>query len=146
MNRIVNLLLVVLIATKIYAQAECPEPTEVEYKKVMSSAFAKEYEECPVIINAEYFNDGYLKNYRKPSKLKKMYFFQCISIGGKAKSASLSNEMSGDFFVIDKEQADQVLKLIRGDKIKITGTTFTQKYMGTTLNVFFVVSKIEKKN
>ncbi|TAG52531.1 MAG: hypothetical protein EAZ27_12165 [Cytophagales bacterium] len=126
-----------------FAQTGCPEAKEESYKKVMSSAFAKDYEKCPVIITAEYFGEGYLKNYRKPSKIKKMYFFQCVNIGDNGNPAPLTNEISGDFFVIDKTKASEVLDLKKGNKLKLTGTTFTQNYMGIELSVFFIVTKVE---
>lgn len=72
-----------------------------------------------------------------------MYFFQCVGLGEKGKSVPLSNEMSGDFFVIDKEKADVVLGLKKGDKIRLTGKTFTQNYFGTEVNTFFIVEKVE---
>jgi len=122
---------------------DCPELQIESYKKVMSSAFAKDYKDCPVIIEAEYLKGGYLKNYRKPKKLKKMYFFQCISIGGETKTAAITNEVSGDFFVIDKKMADKVLDLKKGQKLKITGKTFVQNYFGTELSAFLIVSDIE---
>mgnify|MGYP003611953891 CR=1 FL=1 len=127
-----------------FSQTNCNEAKEETYKKVMSSAFAKDFEKCPVIINCEYFTEGYLNGWRKPNKLKKMYFFQCVDLGEKGKPAPLSNEMSGDFFVIDKEKADEVLKLKKGDKIRLTGKTFTQNFYGTEINTFFIVEKVEK--
>jgi len=126
-----------------FAQNKCPEATEENYKKVMSSAFAKDYEKCPVIIVAEYFGDGYLKNYRKPSKIKNMYFFQCVNVGDNGRQDPATNETSGDFFVIDKSLANEVVDLKKGDKLKLTGTTFTQNYLGTNLNIFFIVNKVE---
>jgi hypothetical protein len=125
------------------AQTECPEPKEENYKKVMSSAFAKDFEKCPVIIVAEYFADGFLKNYRKPSKINKMYFFQCVNVGDSGKSMPFTKDPVGDFFVIDKSNADKVFGFKRGDKLKLTGTTFTQNYWGTELNTYFIVTKIE---
>lgn len=110
----------------------------------MSSAFSKDYEKCPVIITVEYFGEGYLKNYRKPSKIKNMYFFQCVNVGDNGKPAPMTNEMSGDFFVIDKTKANDVIELKKGDRIKLTGTTFTQNFWGTELSVFFIVTKVEK--
>jgi len=122
---------------------KCPKPTLQKYRKVMSSAFAKEYSSCPVIIEAQYLKEGYLTNMRKPRKLKKMYFFQCTSIGGDTKNAPLTNEPVGDFFVIDKKKADLVLDLKKGQKIRLTGKTFVQKFFGVGLSVFFIVSDIE---
>lgn len=127
-----------------FAQSNCPEADSVSYKKVMSSAFAKDYEKCPVIITAEYFGEGYLKNYRKPSKLKNMYFFQCVNIGDNGKQAPITNEVAGDFFVIVKDKANDIIELKKGDKLKLTGTTFTQNYFGTELGTFFIVTKVVK--
>ena len=144
MRILILIILVAIYTIPAYCQTDCVSPHEENYRKVMSPAFAKEYEKCPVTITAEYFTDGYLKNYRKPNKIKNMYFFQCTNIGEIAKPAPLTNEMSGDFFVIDKAKADKVLELKKGDKLKLTGTTFTQNYFGTELSTFFVVTMIEK--
>lgn len=144
-----NLILIISLAFATefcYAQTDCPPAKEEKYRKVMSSAFAKDFESCPVIITAEYFGEGYMKNYIKPSKLKNMYFFQCINIGDNGKPMPLSNELSGDFFVIEKDKANEVLDLKKGDKLKLTGNTFTPNYMGTELSSFFIVQKVEKIN
>lgn len=109
----------------------------------MSSVFAKEFEKCPVTITAEYFKEGYLKGYRKPRKLKKMYFFQCVAEGGEGTSQPFQKGLSGDFFVINKKMADKVIDLKKGDKLELTGTTFTQNYFGTELNIFFIVTEIK---
>jgi hypothetical protein len=125
------------------SKSSCPIAKEEKYKKVMSSAFAKDYEKCPVIITAEYFKEGYLKDFRKPSKLKEMYFFQCVNIGDEGTTTPGTNEMAGDFYVIDKDKAEQVLDLKKGDKVKLTGTTYTQKVWGTEVNTFFIVANVE---
>jgi hypothetical protein len=144
MKKISLSIVITILTTCLYAQTKCPEAKNENYKKVMSSAFAKEYEKCPVIITAEYFSEGYLKNYRKPSKIKNMYFFQCVNIGDNGKPMPVTNEISGDFFVIEKANAGDVFDLKKGDKLKLTGTTFTQNYFGTELNTFFIVTKVEK--
>ena len=144
MKYIIITLSVLLFSINTFSQTDCTEAKEEKYKKVMSSAFAKDFEKCSVIINCEYFTEGYLNGWRKPNKLKKMYFFQCIGSGEKGKTVPMSNEMSGDFFVIDKEKADVVLSLKKGDKIRLTGKTFTQNYFGTEVNTFFIVEKLEK--
>ncbi|MEO9511727.1 MAG: hypothetical protein ABJN84_18210 [Flavobacteriaceae bacterium] len=110
----------------------------------MSSAFAKEYRDCPVTIDAVYFKDGFLNGFKKPSRLRKMYFFQCTDDDGSTKTTAMTNEVSGDFFVIEKELADRVLDLQKGDKIKVTGTTFIQNYFGMKLGVYFIVQEIVK--
>ncbi len=143
MKRILLLSLLIFVTSFTFGQ-DCPEPKEKNYNKVMSPAFAEEFENCPVTIEAEYLKEGYLKNYRKPKKLKKMYFFQCTSVDGDTKPAAGTNEPSGDFFVIDKSLADLVLDLKKGDKIKVTGTTFTQNHFGIELSTFFKVSNVEK--
>jgi len=84
---------------------------EANYKRVMSTTFVKEYEKCPVIITAEYFKDGYPQNYMRPPKLKKMYFFQCVNIGDSGTAMPVTNEIAGDYFVIDKTQAEDEILL-----------------------------------
>jgi hypothetical protein len=125
-------------------KVECPEPKEENYKKVTSSAFAEDYEDCPVIIVAEYFKDGFMTGYRKPNKLKNMYFFQCVDVGMEGTKAALTNELTGNLFVIEKELADQVLGLKPGDKIRVTCTTFTQIYYGTEIGNYVIAKKVEK--
>ena len=144
MKKILLVLIFAMFSGFLYSQNDCAEPKVESYKKVMNAAFAKEYEKCSVIIEAEYFTDGYLNGWRKPSKLKSMYFFQCVSIGEQGKSAPFSSGNVGDFFVIDKNKADEVMSLKKGDKIKLTGKTFTQNFWGTELSTFFIVEKIEK--
>ncbi len=144
MNMVKKVLLVMVLAlcvTKSYGQVEIKVE---DYKKVMSSTFANDYTDKVVSIEAEYFKDGYLKNYRKPKKLKKMYFFQCLNIGDNAKEDSFTKEFCGDFFVIEKELADKVLELQKGDKVRLTGSTFVQNYFGTEMSAFFIVKDVVK--
>ncbi len=144
MNKKIVLLFAFCLSTIVSFGQDCPKPTKEKYKKVMSSAFAKEFKDCPVIIDAVYFKEGFLNGYRKPKKIKKMYFFQCTDDTGTTKSAGLTNEVSGDFFVINKDLADKVLDLEKGNKISVTGTTFVQNYFGTELGVYFIVKDIVK--
>ncbi|MFN8298115.1 MAG: hypothetical protein U0T75_03345 [Chitinophagales bacterium] len=146
MRKGIFLFITITMGVMLSAQQNCPEPKEENYKKVMSSAFAEEYKKCPVTIVAEYFGEGYLTNWRKPYKLKDMYFFQCVNVGEQGKPAPLSNEMAGDFFVIDKAKADLVLNLKKGDKLKLTGVTFVQNYVGVEMSTFFIVDKVQKIN
>lgn len=143
MKYIFIILTTLFLNVKAFSQINCTEAKVETYKKVMSSAFAKDYEKCPVIIECEYFTEGYLNGWRKPSKLKKMYFFQCVGIGDKGKPAPMTNEMSGDFFVIEKDKVNEVINLKKGDKIRLTGKTFVQNYFGTEINTFFIVEKVE---
>lgn len=145
MKNALSFTLLILIAFTLIAQ-DCPTPKEENYKKVMSSAFADLYKKCAVIITAEYFGEGYLTNYRKPAKVKDMYFFQCVNIGEAGKPAPVTNEVAGDFFVIEKSKADLVLNLKKGDKLKLTGVTFVQNYVGIEMSTFFIVDKVEKIN
>lgn len=112
----------------------------------MNSAFAENYKDCPVTIRGEYFKDGYLNGYRKPRKLKNMYFFQCVGEGEKGTLQPLQNGLSGDFFVIDKSKAELILEFSKGDKLELTGTTFVQNYFGSELNTFFIATKIKRLN
>jgi hypothetical protein len=145
MKYIFSLLILLLQTFFSVAQSQtgCPVVKKENYKKVMSSAFAKDYEKCPVIIDAEYFKDGYLKDFKKPKKIKDKYFFQCVNVGDAGVSTPITNEISGDFFVIDRDQADKVLNLKKGDKLKLTGTTYTQTTFGTDINTFFIVTNVE---
>ncbi|MCB9205425.1 MAG: hypothetical protein H6603_10650 [Flavobacteriales bacterium] len=129
------------------AGINCPSPPKKEpFRKVMSSAFAKEYEDCPVTIEAEYFADGYIDGFMKPRKIQDMYFFQCVEVGGQGKSGLLQGGLSGEFFVIDKDRAEEIFALKKGEKVEFTGTTFTQKvwFNGKDINTFFIVSKVNK--
>lgn len=144
MKKTVLLLIAIVFTITTSFGQDCGEPTKESYKKVTSSAFAKDYEDCPVIIEAEYFGEGYLKGYRKPKKLKKMYFFQCVGVGEEGTKQPFQTGLSGEFFVISKDKADLVLDLKQGDKIELTGTTFTQNYFGTEVNTFFKVTDVKK--
>lgn len=124
---------------------DCPKPKMENYRKVLSSAFSEDFEDCPVVIEAEYLKDGYMKNWLKPKELENMFFFQCVKINGNTKKAELTNEEIGEFFVIEKDKADIIFDLQKGDKLYLTGVTHTQIYYGKKLSLFFVVSKIEKQ-
>jgi hypothetical protein len=124
----------------------CTDTVEVSYKRAMSTNFVKEYEKCPIIITAQYFKDGFPKHYMKPGKLKKKYyFFQCVNVGDEGESMPLTNEIVGDYFVIDEKQADKIIELKRGDKLRITGVTYAHQSLGNAFNIvpYFIVHKIE---
>ncbi|WP_147309605.1 hypothetical protein [Marixanthomonas ophiurae] len=144
MNKSLLFFLVCLVISTMAYSQDCPEPTEEKYINVLGFSFTDEYVECPVIIEAEYLKVGYLKKYNKPRKFKKKFYFQCLPIGGKLKPAPITNEMSGDIFVIDKEMAHMVVGLEKGDKIKVTGTKFIHTYFGKELSTFFNVQHVEK--
>lgn len=112
------------------------------YKKVMNSA--DEYKNTPVTITGQFLKVGYLTGFRKPAKLKTMLFFQCTAENTDPTQQPLQTSPSGEFFVIDKNNADLVFSLTSGDKIEMTGTTFIQNYMGTKLSLFFIVTSIKK--
>ena len=139
-----SIFLLALIFSPIVFGQNCPEPKLENYKKVISSAFANDYKDCPVIIEGTYFKDGYAKGYRKPNKLNKMYFFQCLSEDGNPSINPLSKDETGDFFVIEKDLADKAIDLTEGDKVRFTGTTFEQNFFGQKLYIFFIVTDLEK--
>ena len=140
----VSVLALALICTSIIVAQDCPEPTPENYKKVTSSAFVKDFEDCPVIIEATYYKEGYAKGYRKPKKLNNMYFFQTLSDDGVPSVNPLSQDETGDFIVVDKAMADEAIELKRGDRIRLTGTTYQQNYLGQKLHVFFIATGLEK--
>jgi hypothetical protein len=123
----------------------CSDPVRATYSRVMNTSFVKEYTKCPVIIEAEFFKNDYPKNLLKPQKFRKKYIFQCVDIGSYGTAAPFSGESIGDFFVIDKQLADMVLKLKKGDKLRITGTTFAHSSLASAFQItpFFIVQKIE---
>lgn len=139
---------IALNAQKKKGKTPCPDPVEANYTKVMSSTFVKEYTDCPVIIEAEFFKGDFPKNLVKPSKFRKMYVFQCVGIGNEGQVMPLSNEVVGDFFVISKDQADAVLNLKRGDKVKFTGVTVAHSSLAGAFQVtpYFIVEKMEVMN
>lgn len=114
-----------------------------KYEKVMSFTFADDFTDKEVVIEGEFLKNGFIKNMKKPGKLKKMYFFQCLSIGGQSGAAPVTNEACGDFFVIDKSKADVVMELKKGDKLRIKGTPYYRKYYGIATEVYFIVESIE---
>ncbi len=146
-----TLLLILLIVTAqsiTYAGKKkdpCPEPTVENYKRVMSTTFVKEYTQCPVVIEAEFFKDGFPKNLLLPARFKKKYLFQCVNLGDSGSALPLSGEVAGDYFVIDKALADSVLNLKKGDKIRLTGVTFAHSSLAGAFQItpFFLVEKIE---
>jgi hypothetical protein len=129
-----------------FGQKKCPEPKEENYKKVMSPASAKDFEKCPVIITAEYFKEGFANNTKKPGKFKSMYVFQCVNPGDNGNPAPVTNEICGDFFAIDRDNADEVLNLKKGNIIKFTGVTTSQNVWGKEPTTFFLVNKVEQVN
>jgi len=142
-----NLLFIAIcfVTSFVFGQ-NCPDPIKEKYLKVTSLEFAKEFENCPVTIEAEFLSTGYLSGYRKPRKLRKMFYFQCVKVGEEGKKQGFNNVISGQFFVIEKDKADLVFNLKKGDKLELTGTSFTQNYFGTKIAVFFKVSGIKKLN
>ena len=139
-----NLIIVLLVSLNTFSQKCSDKPVSENYKKVMNSLFSKEYKKCSVKIIGEFFREGYVKGYRKPRKLKRKIFFQCLPVGGVPKSTAYFNNSLGDFFVIDKKQSDLIFNLNKGDKIEMVGTTFTQNYFGKELSTYFVVTAINK--
>lgn len=145
--KIKNILLgtILILATNILYSQDCEsEPKNENYKKVMNPVFSENYRNCPVKIKAEFLREGYIRGYRKPKKLKKKVFFQCVADNGIPQETMLPGLTSGNFFVIEKEKSDVIFELKKGDKLEIVGTTFTQNYFGKKLNTFFIVSKINK--
>lgn len=136
-----RILLAIIFSTPLFSWAQCDQAISLQYKKVMSSAFAKNYEKCPVIIEATFFKTGYIPNYRVPKKLKKMFIFQCIENETDSGKDVMGNSI-GDFFAIDLEKADLVLDLKRGDRLELSGTTFIHSYYGAQLSTFFVVDSL----
>lgn len=146
MKKLIRIFVLTLafISTSIIVAQDCPEPKPENYKKVTSSAFVKDFEDCPVIIEGTYYKEGYAKGYRQPKKLNKMYFFQTLSDDGVPSVNPLSKDETGDFIVVDKQMAVQAIELKRGDKVRLTGTTYQQNYLGQKLHVFFIATNIEK--
>jgi len=140
----IQILAIALVFTSLALGQDCPEPTLQNYKKVTSSAFVNDYKDCPVIIEAVYFKEGYAKGYRKPKKIGKMYFFQTLSDDGTPEINPLSKDETGDFIVVSKELAEKAIELKGGDKVRLTGTTYQQNYLGQKLHVFFIATNIEK--
>jgi len=143
------LLLIIAVQSITFAQrgrTPCPDPVEANYNRVMSETFAREYADCPVIIVAEFFANGFPRNFTSPRKFRNKHLFQCVNIGESGSAMPITGEMAGDFFVIDREQAETVLNLKRGDKIRLTGVTDIHRPIGgygAITNVFFIVQKVE---
>jgi hypothetical protein len=144
---------IALNAQKKSNKAPCPEPMKANYGRVMSPAFAKEYTDCPVIIEGEFLKREYPKNYSVPMRLsgsKKgntWYTFQCVSI---EEPSLVQITDIGDFFVIEKDNSEPIFNLKRGDRIRVAGTTMVLNVRVDGKNVvptpFFVVQKIEVIN
>ena len=137
-----TLFLLVCITTSISAQNA--EFKEAIYSKVFNPAFSQDYKKEPVVIIGEFFSPKAWEPYIFPSKVRKYVMFQCVDIGSQTKSDPLSGENRGDLFCIDKENSDIIFTLKKGDKLKITGTTYTYTNFGIN-SVFFIATKIEKE-
>jgi len=151
MKKLFLLITAVVLAVSVNAQrggtqTPCPDPIEANYNRVMSETFAREFTDCPVIIVGEFFTNGFPRNFVSPRRFRNKHFFQVVSVGETGSAMPLTGEMAGDFFVIDRERADAVLNLRRGDRIRLTGVTDIHRPAtgaGMVTNIFFVVQKIE---
>ena len=123
----------------------CPDPVEANYNRVMSETFASEYTQCPVIITAEFFTNGFPRNFISPRRFRNKHIFQCVNIGESGRAMPVTGEMAGDYFVIDRAQAETVINLTRGDRVRLTGVTYIHRSMAGAFipTVFFIVQKIE---
>ena len=117
MKNLFLLFIAIVFTSSLTFGQDCPEPVKKKYVKVTSIDFAKEYEDCPVIIEAEFFRVGYLPGFKKPNKLRKMFYFQCVEKGEEGRPKGLTKVISGEFFVIEKEKADLIFDLKKGDNI-----------------------------
>ncbi|MGL5913644.1 MAG: hypothetical protein ACRCZB_05715 [Bacteroidales bacterium] len=128
--------------------SDCPEPSMQNFSKVINLSFAEDYEKCPVVIEADFWEAGAWKGaYRWPRKTKDYVMFQCVPCGEQGTKDALSNNINGQIIMIDKANADIIFSLKKGDKIKLTGCTWINSIMWTK-SVFFIatsVAKIEEK-
>jgi len=132
-----------IVCVSIISAQDCPDPVMEDYTKVLNTAFAKDYVKCPVIIEGMFLQCDLVSGYKPPKKLKKMFFFQCYDIEA-GPNTSFGNQQYGDYFAINKDQADKILSFQKGDKLKLTGSTYIYSIMGTVANIFFVVEEVEK--
>jgi len=153
MKKTFLLIMAVVLTVSVNAQrgrTPCPDPVEANYNRVMSETFAREFTDCPVIIVGEFFANGVPRGFNSsansPRRFRNKHFFQLVSVGGSGSAMPLTGEIAGDLFVIDREQAETVLNLNRGDRVRLTGVTVIHRPAlgaGMVANIFFVVQEVE---
>ncbi|MCO5247715.1 MAG: hypothetical protein M9887_02030 [Chitinophagales bacterium] len=147
MKEIAIIIILSLFASQVYSQSSsdnCPQPIVENYSKVLNVSFASEYKDCPVTIEADFWEAGPWKGaYKYPKKTKSYVMFQCVERGGQGTKAQFSNDLNGQIVLIDKSISDVIFTFKRGDKIELTGTTWTYSFFGVK-SVFFIATKVEK--
>lgn len=103
--------------------------TEVEFKKMMNLAFAKEYIDADVITNVEFYDAN--PNRMEYLKIPKGHLaFQVLPLNGTPKANALGGGEGGYHVFIPKDLGAIVFDLKKGDKIKLRGGTYVTKFGG----------------
>lgn len=140
------LILIFFSIAWINASAQENITKEEIYSKVFNPAFSEDFKDEEVVITGEFFKPKAWEPYMYPSKVKKYVMFQCVDVGSQGNSDPLSGETRGDLFCIDKSKADVIFTLKKGDKLKLTGKTYTYSYGNNLFNmVFFMTTTVEKE-
>ena len=143
MKNLFILLLFVFSGSIGFAQ-NCEPPKLEDYKIVLNDAFDQDYKKCLVTIKGVFHRVGYLTGWKKPNKLKKDFFFQCLSLEKDTETnVHFSEEKAGQFFTINRSKGKEILNYKQGDTLVLTGKTFIQNFYGKEINTFFRVEKIE---
>ncbi|HQF49149.1 MAG TPA: hypothetical protein PK588_00025 [Paludibacteraceae bacterium] len=126
-----------------------PQQTEVVgYAQVLNSAFAEDYQDKSVVIEAVYLQSGFWKGYHIPKFIKKSkyYVFQCVQPETGSSVNATNKPTSGEIFVIDKSLSSEVINLKPGEKVKFKGHTKVENSSsgGGQMEIYFVVEEVVK--
>jgi hypothetical protein len=103
--------------------------TEVEFKKIMNQAFAKDYIDADIITYVEFYDAN-------PNKMEYLKIpnghlaFQVIPLKGTAKPNALGGGEGGYHVFIPKDLGSKVFDFKKGDKLKLRGGTYVTKFGG----------------
>jgi len=121
---------------------------EVSYTQVLNEAFAEDYQNKSVVIEAEYLQSGFWKGYLIPKFIKKAkyYVFQCVQPGAEPSVNAMNKSANGEVFLIDKSLASGVINLKQGEKVKMRGHTKVVKRLSNAgqMEVYFIVEEVIK--
>lgn len=116
------------------------------FTRVLNPAYAKNYADTQVQIDAEFYKIGLPKFYRIPPFMKEGYcIFQCTRVGGKeAELNTLNGESYGEVFLIEESRRSEIEALAKGTKLTIIGKTkpYANPLAFGKEEVYFIVESI----
>jgi hypothetical protein len=103
--------------------------TEVEFKKIMNQAFAKDYIDADIITYVEFYDAN--PNKMEYLKIPKGYLaFQVIPLKGAAKQNAFGGGEGGYHVFIPKDLGAKVFDFKKGDILKLRGGAYVTKFGG----------------